>query len=80
MHCPGVPHKWTSLTEHVSKTAFEQLFGPLQAWFKISNFFVQSVRGYHKVRLTYRRYMFGYVRLYVWICKVICDGKWVKCP
>ncbi|CAK9052576.1 unnamed protein product [Durusdinium trenchii] len=26
----GVPHKWTSLTEHVSKTAFEQLFGPLQ--------------------------------------------------
>ena len=35
---------------------------------------------YHKVRLTYRRYMFGYVRLYVWICKVVCDGKWVNCP
>ena len=35
---------------------------------------------YHKVRLTYRRYMFGYVRLYAWICKVLCDGKCVKCP
>ena len=39
-----------------------------------------SSSRYHKVRLTYRRYMFGYVRLYVWICKVICDGKWVNCP